>query len=209
MTYLPCDDQFRSASASSTHVTWRCIRNYTRQTLFTPPYKKHSRLQKVVKKEMVGWSLTACFCKPQLEVLIFSIWSGGMIQGENSELHSLYLRPLSWSWLTQGWVLLPQHCFWPKPGTHTPPRHWGPPQWLSACSHRLSQGLEKTGNVQHLHKLLKKSNRRKNKGAKSIYKTTKPLNKEKIIQHICLKQMLSITDECRGSYGCESRLSNR
>ncbi len=66
-----------------------------------------------------------------------------MIWGEKSESHLLYQSPLSWFWLTQGWVLQPQHCFWPKLETHTPPRHSGPLRWLSVCSHRLSRGLEK------------------------------------------------------------------
>lgn len=51
MTYLPCDDQFWSAPTSSTHVTWRCVRNCKhRASSLTPPYEKHFRLRKVYKK---------------------------------------------------------------------------------------------------------------------------------------------------------------
>ena len=70
-------------------------------------------------------------CRRQVEVLSDPDESGDV----------LYLRPRSWSWRTPGWVLRLQRCSWPKPETRTPPRRWGRPQWLSACSHKWSQGL--------------------------------------------------------------------
>lgn len=70
------------------------------------------------------------------------------LRGTCDGLLSPYLHPQSWSWLTQGWVLRLPHCFWPKPETRTPPRHWGPLQWLSLCYHQLSQALRK--NRHHL-----------------------------------------------------------
>lgn len=94
-------------------------------------------------------------CRSQFEDFRIYIWSGWMIWGQNAELHSPYLRPLSWSWLTQGWALQLQHCFWPKPETHTPPRHWGPLQWLSVCYHKSSQALgEKTVNIQYIQYMI-------------------------------------------------------
>lgn len=125
MTYLPCDDQFRPASSSSTHVTWCCVRNYTTQTLFTPGSKNHCRtFTKSKKRSSEGGANPDTWFE----------WEG--------ETCLLHLRPLFWSWPTPGWVLRHQRCFWPTPGTRTPPRNSGPPRWLSACSRRLSLVLQ-------------------------------------------------------------------
>lgn len=73
----------------------------------------------------------------------FNLIRMNSLRGTCDGLLSPYLHPQSWFWLTQGWALRLPHCFWPRPETHTPPRHWGPLQWLSLCYHQLSQALRK------------------------------------------------------------------